>query len=59
MATDLVNRFTIAVLSSTMKTEIRPTGDFAFADVDIWRDLPAAFAFVLPAQNEHREAVEG
>ncbi len=26
VATDLVNRFTIAVVSSTMKTEIRPIG---------------------------------
>jgi hypothetical protein len=59
VATDLVKRLTIAVVSSTRKTEARPIGYLGLADLDIWRNLPAALAVVFPSQDEHGEGVEG
>ncbi len=34
-------------------------GNLGLADAQIGRNLPAAFAMVLPAQNQHGQAVEG
>ena len=34
-------------------------GNLGFADADVRRNLPAAFAVIFPAENEHGEGVEG
>ncbi len=59
MAIDLVNRFRMAVQSSTRKTENSPTGNLVAGDGDVRRNFPAAFALVLDAQHQHGQAVEG
>ena len=59
VATDLVNRLTMAVESSTRKTESSPIGNLEVPDAEIGRNLPAALAMILPAQHQHGQAVEG
>ena len=58
VAIDFVNRFVIAVESSTRKTAEQSDRNFGLADLDIRRNLPPTLAVIFPAQHQHRKAVE-
>ena len=59
VATDLVNRFTIAVASSTMNTDASPTGISRPAMVMFGGTFQPRSPFVFEAQHQHRQAVKG